>query len=88
MPDIIAADALKLLIDNMTTPLHTISLFNKSLEIAYHNGIKPIDLKSVENRFKIIFLKVRKLQTFERLLFVSSVVSAIASDSYHGAASD
>lgn len=46
--DVIAPDALKLLAESMSTPLQIISHFNKALEIAYVNGMRPIDLRIVD----------------------------------------
>jgi len=46
--DVIAPDALKHLTDSLSTPLQIISHFNKALEIAYANGARPIDLRTIE----------------------------------------
>lgn len=46
--DVIEPDALRLLTDNMATPLQIISHFNRALEIAYVNGGRPIDTRIIE----------------------------------------
>lgn len=46
--DVITAEGLKLLTDNLITPLQLISHFNRALEVGYAAGIKPIDKEVID----------------------------------------
>jgi type II secretory pathway predicted ATPase ExeA len=50
--DVITAEALAFLTENLITPLQIISHFNRALEVGYSTGIKPISKEVVEQVLK------------------------------------